>query len=128
MDAESIHDAGHVCEGRADPQSLEDLFVAPAGLAHFLDLLVRDLVSVARLGIDQLQQRGFLGFEPGSTCRDEVSTLDRLGDRFFGSLSTQEVGVGVTSVLAVVEGGNVRRDHLFLALSKKTRAEMAPDK
>src|SRR5688572_10142141 len=124
MDVERVGEPDEHREERPDVDRLGDLRLRPAGLPQPLDLFVRDFVRVLGQRLDELQQKTL-----GRSHRRaiEVAVTQRLcGLAELLALQLQEPCMAAQSIVALVQRGDVRRDHLVLRPSERAVREVHP--
>ena len=110
--SESVCDAIKKCEHRSDVNRFGDLILAPPGIAQFLNVGVRGAGSALRHFLNIVQQHALRRRKPGLV---ELAFQNRRNALIGGSLNTQEVGMGIQSIRAPIQKGDVARDHLLVA-------------
>jgi hypothetical protein len=124
MDVEGIGEAHEKIEKRSIIDGLRDLGVAPPSVAQSLDLLVRDPIGVPGQRFDEFQQQAMLGREAGGV---EIPVAQgRGGPRVLLTLQLQEPCMAAESIVAAVERGDVRGDHLVLSATEGPIPEVEP--
>ena len=100
---------------RGDVHRLRDLVLVPARVAQPLNVFRS--CAIGRLG-DKLHIVEQSPFGRGQAGGIKVSVENRANTSVIGSLNTQEVGVAVQSIRAMVQEGDVAGDHLLVPASE----------
>jgi hypothetical protein len=119
--AKCVGDAIEEGKHRGDVNRFGNLVFAPSGIAEPLDVGVRGLRG-GKSNFFYVVEQGALGGR--KTCVVELTLENCLYAFIGGPLNTQEVSVGVQSIRAAVEEGNVAGDHLFVAASQVAFGKM----
>jgi hypothetical protein len=119
--AERIRHAVEERKHCRDVNRFRNLFLAPACIAQFLNVLVRGLIGGLCYQLNIIEQSAFRRRKPGLL---EFALENRIDALITGSLNTQEVGMAVQSIRAPVQVGDVTRNHLLVAAREMAFGEM----
>jgi hypothetical protein len=119
--AERIRHAVEERKHCRDVNRFGNLFLVPACIAQFLNVLVGGLIGCLCYQLNILEQSAFRGRKPSLL---ELALKNRINALITGSLNTQEVGVAVQSIRAPVEEGDITCDHLLVPPGKMAFREM----
>ena len=119
--AEGVRDAVEKCEHGDDVDGLGDLLVGPAKAAKLLRVRGSRGLRTARDEPCVVKQRTL---SAGKLCARQLPFRQRLYCFLPGSLQLQEECVGVDSIDAVVQRGDVGGNHLLHAPRQMSFAEM----
>jgi hypothetical protein len=119
--AERIRHAVEERKHCRDVNRFGNLFLVPACIAQFLNVLVGGLIGCLCYQLNIIEQSTFRGREPSLL---ELALENRVDALITGSLDTQEVGMAVQSIRAPVQVGDMTCNHLLVAAREMAFAEM----